>query len=68
MSRRPSAEKVPCPDCGQGISRVLDTRGAYRLRVCGQCGTRFVTAEGVLRRVPASDKRLHTPKKTYLLR
>ena len=49
---RRSTDKVCCPECNHGVSRVLDSRGPKRLRACDACGARYVTGEIVERRVP----------------
>lgn len=42
---------LKCPNCGSENSRVIDSRkppktnGVKRIRLCGDCGEHFITAE-----------------------
>ena len=55
--------KIACPRCGDGRSRVVDTRpfhqrdGVYRLRQCVGCDNRYTTEELVSPVYPSGAKR-----------
>lgn len=53
--RREKSEKVPCPFCGSGLSRVLPwfrrPAGHFRRRQCDSCLAVFETQEQVTRAV-----------------
>lgn len=50
--------KVTCPSCGHEVSAVLDSRGVARLRVCVECGDKYMSVERFYRRMPSSRTRL----------
>lgn len=58
MSGRRSAEKITCPACGYGISRVIDSRKEARLRVCGRCTAHYITTETPTKLVPKGTRRV----------
>lgn len=64
---RRSVDKVACPECQHGISRVLDSRGPKRLRACDACGARFITGETFERRVPRDMLRLPNRRQSSTL-
>lgn len=47
--RQPNTEKLPCPQCGSLLSKVVDTRysphGPRRRRECKDCHARYSTIE-----------------------
>jgi predicted RNA-binding Zn-ribbon protein involved in translation (DUF1610 family) len=54
----PAVAKFRCPSCGRWtISRVLDTRDAYRRRRCQSCSGTFKTVEVVMPWLPVGRPR-----------
>lgn len=57
MNTRPT-DKVTCPSCGYGVSKVVDTRGPLRLRECARCHAVHLTGEGSLKVLPQGTRRI----------
>lgn len=55
-------DKVDCPVCAHGISRVVDSRGPIRLRQCDACHTCWETGETFRRLREKGAKRISASK------